>query len=91
MTDLPDVLEGSFEGIPFLVRRRRLAGESADPPESRAGEWWFVEVGGEQRGERFRASRSDTELSVLEQAKLILRGGGRPPPEDMGEVNLPTG
>jgi hypothetical protein len=91
MTDLPDVLEGTFEGERFLVRRRRLAGECAAPPESRAWEWWFVEVAGEQRGERFRASRSDTELSVLEQAKLILRGGGRAPPADMGQVDLPSG
>jgi hypothetical protein len=89
MPDVPKLLEGWLDGHPFVVRRRRLPVEFADPIEARRWEWWTVEVNGTQRGERFRASLTDSELSVLEQAKLILRSGGRPPPLAMGQVALP--
>ncbi|HEX2449611.1 MAG TPA: hypothetical protein VHJ69_00640 [Gemmatimonadales bacterium] len=73
MSDAPDVLEGWMDGTPFVVRRGRLPPDQADPIESRFWEWWRVEVNGAQYGQRFRASTTDTPLSVVQQAKLILR------------------
>jgi hypothetical protein len=87
---VPNVLEGWLDGHPFVVRRMRLPPDDPAPPQAKFWEWWTVELNGSQRGERFRASTTDTALSVLEQAKLILRGGGRPPPQLMGQVSLET-
>jgi hypothetical protein len=77
-SDVPSVLQGSVDGTPFLVRRSRLSSAEADPIELRFWEWWRVELGSRPCGSRFRASITDTRLSVLEQAKVILRGSGVP-------------
>lgn len=80
MSDVPNLLEGWVDGQPFIVRRGRLAAECANPIEMKFWEWWTVEVSGKQRGARFRASPADTELSVVQQAAVIVRGGARRPP-----------
>ncbi|HET8623973.1 MAG TPA: hypothetical protein VFM14_10455, partial [Gemmatimonadales bacterium] len=64
---------GWLDGMPFVVRRFRLPADQADPIESRFWEWWRIEVNGKPYGERFRASATDTPVSVLQQARLMLR------------------
>jgi hypothetical protein len=73
MSDTPNLLEGWTDGTPFVVRRIHLSPDQADPIESRFWEWWRIEVNGAPFGQRFRASSTDTPLSVVQQAKLILR------------------
>jgi hypothetical protein len=73
MSDAPDVLEGWVDGTPFVVRRVRLSPHQADPIESKFWKWWMIEVNGVRHGQRFRASTTDTPLSVVQQARLILR------------------
>jgi hypothetical protein len=80
MSSVAGLLEGWLDDQPFIVRRGPLTPDDPAPIQARWWEWWTIEVNGMRRGERFRASVTDSELSVVQQARVMLRGGGRPPP-----------